>query len=125
MSLGLTTSASMTLLALNIFLNRETGWLFVLLIIIVLGAIETFYSIRVGFDNRLLQYIAKSNTNINEQLSNLDKSLIELKLLPLERAEKPLAERLTGCMTLFKRQLFLCCLQMIILILAALFSFLL
>lgn len=117
-------SFSMTLLsaaAVIFFFGQRTSDMWVLLpliLLLVLGTIEIFIAIRIGFDQRLLELLsphgdADSKIGIDKALTVLDDALIELGLISAGQPERLLSNRLQGCMTLLKQQSLLCCLQLL------------
>ncbi len=98
-------------------------WFWPLLIIIVIGIFELIIAMRIGFDQALLNSLAKElyqkNDIITEQLHLLDNALNQLKLIPTSmqtKASRTLNERLLGGVDLFKKQFVLCGSQVIIVI---------
>ncbi|MCK5648740.1 MAG: hypothetical protein KAI22_07655 [Gammaproteobacteria bacterium] len=98
-------------------------WFWPLLIIIVIGIFELIIAMRIGFDQALLNSLAKElyqkNDTITEQLHLLDNALNQLKLIPTSmqtKASRTLNERLLGGVDLFKKQFVLCGSQVIIVI---------
>ena len=98
-------------------------WFWPLLIIIIIGVFELIFAMRIGFDQALLNSLAKElyqkNDTITEQLHLLDNALIQLKLIPLtmqSKTSRTLNERLLGCIHLFKKQIVLCGLQIFIVV---------
>lgn len=108
--------------------------LFFLFILVVLSVIETWYTIRVGFDAKLLRKIAQQFTLKNESLANLtnlddlfeqlDQSLQQLGLIKQHKSKpikRTLSDRLTGCLALFKYQIL--CIFLQLLVIAAFVAF--
>lgn len=89
-------------------------WLVALAGIIMLGAIEMVYAIRVGFDLALLRKLAGQTDSIDAGLKAIDRALTQLNLLPSDKADRSLDVRLMGCMHLFKIQAVLFFLQLIV-----------
>ena len=107
------------LLSTLIFINTSTGIFKVLLMaaIIVLGLIQHYFYIRIHFDYSIFKEIRQSNSeNFQENLKDLDESLISLKLIPQHQAGKPLLLRYKGCKKLLIQQIILIALQYLILI---------
>ncbi len=124
LSIGLTMSASIILLAASVFSQLSNTWFIILFLVILLGAIEVFYAIRVGFDKRLLALLVIDGVETDTLLTRLDEALTALKLLPKDKAGRDISKRLLGCIKLFKLQLGLCYLQLLVVVAAAVFAFL-
>ena len=108
LSLALSLCASVVLLVAGLSQILSLYWFLTLSSVIVLGVLEIFFAIRVGFDINLLRYLLKNlqkdNRELDASLLALDNSLIRLNLLPSIKAGRSLDERLLGCLKLFKWQ---------------------
>ena len=71
------------------------------------GLTGTYAASRVAFDARLLRQLASGEAD----LALLDRSLVELGLLPESKADRPIAPRLTGARRWLARQAVLLALQ--------------
>ena len=85
---------------------------------ILIGLLHHYVSIRVIFDAKLLQYLSKKidYSNIDSLTKELDQSLITLKLMPIDKANRSWKLRLIGCQKLFKIQIFIFLIQIFMLI---------
>jgi hypothetical protein len=93
--------------------NIVIYWLASALLMILLGALETLLAVRVGFDTELLRQLANALPFSTTSLDELDRALIQLKLLPARKTGRTLEARLSGCLALFKQQIWVCGLQLV------------
>lgn len=101
------------MLVLAVLGSLDIVSLVLLIIVIIAGIIEAIFSIRVGFDNRLLHQITKDNHSSEKELALLDDALIYLELISTDKTGRGLKERLKGCIVLLKWQALLCSFQAI------------
>lgn len=118
-SLSISLASVFALLILVISWTQNDILLLGLLLLIVLGLLETYMAIRTGFDARLLNALAKDDSELESQLQNMDQALIQLKLMPEQKAGRNLDLRLLSCMKLFRMQILLCGLQLLVILLLA------
>ena len=117
LSLPLTAGAILLLVALAIFGPApRIATAIALLAAIVLGLVERYFAFRVGFDAALFARLADDP---DAALSRLDRALIDLGLLPSEKARRPLEVRFAGARKLLLRQAAAAILQVLALIAAA------
>ena len=113
LSCCLTAAATLALLFVLIMNNIAVFWLGTSILMIVLGVFETVLAVRIGFDAALLRQLGNRQSFSSKDLNELDQALMQLKLLPARKAGRPLEERLNGCLTLFKQQIWVCSLQLV------------
>lgn len=89
--------------------------------IVILGAIETFFSCRVGFDAGLLGELQDSKLPM-QKCKDMDRALHELGFVgdSALTTTRDIPDRLNGCLTLLKRQTLCVILQIIALLLSLL-----
>jgi hypothetical protein len=68
---------------------------------ILLGAVQIYLAIRVGFDAALFKSLARNAI----ELSSLDQAMLALGLLPQRKAGRPLPARIAGARLLFHLQI--------------------
>jgi hypothetical protein len=90
----------------------------ILMAVALLGAIESFYAVRVGFDAALFHLLAAGTGALD--LDGLDDALIRLGLVPKRRADRSAGDRASGARRLFGRQATMLILQIGLMLLAAL-----
>ena len=118
LSLPLTAGAILLLVALAVFGPTPPATTTIaLLAAIVLGIVERYFAFRVGFDAALFARLADHDRS--NALSRLDRALIDLKLLPKEKAGRPFEDRFVGGRKLLLRQAAAALLQVFCLIGAA------
>lgn len=112
-------SVSTTLIALLLLLglastnNLSRYWLIALLLITLLGLLQSFYAIRVGFDLKLLKQLREHPVDLDSAINDLDDSLKRLRLIPKNKPSRSIEERLLACVGLFKLQTLCCTLQLV------------
>ncbi len=114
----LTLCITVTIIAFMLFMNArlETSIAIMSIIAIILGVLETVIAIRVGFDQKLLENLAKdslSKTEIPDHLEAMDNALTRLKIMPAGKSGRSLPPRLLGCIQLLKKQALLSALQIL------------
>jgi len=119
---SITLIASALLLYFSILSTLSLFWIIALSVIIIIGWLETFYVMRIGFDLNLLNKLSLLDKlpghpdNMDSRLAALDQALMTLNLLPSAKESRSLEARLQGCMRLFKIQTALCIIQMTMLL---------
>lgn len=104
-------SLALTLLAAIVFVVAvkgdflSFGWAIALIAIFIMGGLELFYAIRVGFDLGILRRLEQCKDEMPTALSLLDKALVRLNLINVEKSGRKLDQRLGACIRLFKIQL--------------------
>jgi hypothetical protein len=86
----------------------------------VLGAIEAFFAVRVGFDAALFRRLATGSGPLD--FNDLDNALSGLGLTAERRADRSAADRVTGARRLFYRQTVMLILQIGLSLAAALLA---
>lgn len=115
-------SVALTICTVLVFLVRvaldelSLVWMIFVVIVIVLGVVETILAVRVGFDAALLRRLAVKDACSTMDLELLDSALSRLKLLPTAKAGRALDARLQGCLGLFRRQALSCAMQFFVLL---------
>ena len=116
----LLTLAACVIMLLMALMGSLTLISFLLMLgIIITGFIEMIFAIRVGFDEKLLRQVGTPNVAEELVLKKLDDGLLFNKLVPADKADRNLQQRLTGCVGLFKRQSTVCAIQLVMVISAA------
>ena len=80
----------------------------------VIGALETYAAIRVGFDIALLKRIQQLDKAPEDTLSQIDNSLIALGFVKPGSAVRDVESRIRGCLRLFRYQALFCIGNMLI-----------
>lgn len=109
-----TISLILLLIYFSMIQNLSLYWLYSLTLVIILGVMEIYYAMRLAFDISLLDKLQTAQSNLRDDLSELDQALITLKLLPAAKSGRDINDRITGCFRLFKTQIALCVLQFMI-----------
>jgi len=104
-SLLLSVSTLLLLVIAAIFHWLDGYWFSALCLLILFGLLQMLYAFRIGLDIKFLKSLLISDQEMEDALAALDQSLMSLKLLPSDKAGRPLAQRLQGCMRLFKFQI--------------------
>lgn len=113
----LTAGAILLLVALEIFgPTPSPATAIALLLAIALGLAERTFAFRVGFDAALFARLADDRS---AALPRFDQALIDLGLLPPEKAGRPVEVRFAGARRLLLRQAAAAILQVLALIAAA------
>jgi hypothetical protein len=84
----------------------------------LLGVVETFFAIRVGFDAALFRWLAAEPRAAD--VDGIDTALIRLGLIAERRAKRSAAERIAGASRLLYRQASMLGLQLALIVAAAL-----
>ncbi|MCJ8160758.1 hypothetical protein [Acinetobacter zhairhuonensis] len=93
-----------------------------LIAIFGLCLLQHYLSIRIQFDAELLKLIAitpettDTEMNLAQQTAVLDRSLLELGLIPVDKTQRSWEIRIQGCMRLFKLHVAVVLCQYIVLI---------
>ena len=93
-----------------------------LIVIFALCLLQHYLSIRIQFDAELLKLIGTtSETNdtkkdVTQQTAELDRGLLELGLIPVDKTQRSWDIRIQGCMRLFKLHVAVVLCQYIVLI---------
>ena len=105
------------------FYAWQTFWIYLsLCAIFLLCLLQHYVSIRIRFDSELLLLVATTAEDQNEKqyieqkTKDLDRSLLELKLISAEKCNRSWDKRIQGCMQLFKFHIALVLCQYIVLI---------
>jgi len=87
----------------------------ILLLVIFIGAMELVTSIHIEFDIRLLKTLDASSADITKDLDLMDEILVDLALVNKPLSARDLQVRVKACLALFKRQVILCLIQLLLL----------
>ena len=113
-------STGLTLLSLlggltQLWINLPSLTLTALMIwIVTCGVIEKYYSFRVAFDADLFAIVAAKPG----RTADFDSVMIELKLLPVDKAARPWGTRCQGALELLRFQILFVVLQLLSLLIA-------
>jgi hypothetical protein len=99
----LLTGAALLVLLLPIVLPASPQRLPVAILaaVALLGMVETFYAVRVGFDAALLHWLSAGPEGVD--FDTLDKALVRLGLVGEPRPERSTADRVAGAFRLLQR----------------------
>jgi hypothetical protein len=100
LSRQLTVVALLLLIATGAFGVASPALVSMLALATLAGLAQTYYAVRVGFDAALFERLGGQATD----LSALDAALVQLRLLPVSKSGRPLAERVAGAQRLFHKQ---------------------
>ena len=93
-----------------------------LIVIFALCLLQHYLSIRIQFDAELLKLIGTTSEtsdtkkDMTQQTAELDRGLLELGLIPVDKTERSWDIRIQGCMRLFKLHVAVVLCQYIVLI---------
>lgn len=125
LSVCLTLTTTLLLLYLMNINILAQFWLIAMVGVIILGLLEMVYAVRIGFDLFLLRQLANHEGTIESGLTIIDNSLTKLHLMPAKKVGRSLNARLRGCVRLFRIQVLLCALQLVVVVGATVFYLLL
>ena len=116
----LLTAAALIVLLLPAVLPAGPQWLPTAMLgaVAVLGVVEAFFAVRVGFDAALFRWLAAEPGA--PDVDGIDTALIRLGLITERRAERSAAERIAGASRLLYRQASMLGLQLALIVAAAL-----
>ena len=83
---------------------------------IVAGLAELWFALRVGFDARAFQRLARGDTADGLTVAGFDAAMSGLGLMPADKERRPIAERVRGAMRLLGRQVAFLLLQVVLLV---------
>lgn len=109
-----------SIIVLSLFSQLKVMVLFVLMLIFGLMAVHHYLFIRIEFDQGLLSYLSKNGNNQTEieyLTQQLDQSLLNLKLIPMDKTARDWSLRFQGCLKLFKFQMAIVLIQYLVLML--------
>lgn len=115
LSAAMTVGSIVALFGLALLLPRWPAMALVTLAA-VLGIAETWFALRVGFDERAFRRMARDSTAGGLGVRSFDAAMSGLKLMPAGKAGRPMAARVRGGISLLGRQGTLLVLQMALLI---------
>jgi hypothetical protein len=95
----------------SLFLFSSVAMLVPLLLVTGLLVIHHYLFIRIEFDRGLLQHMIDQEDDIEYLTEQLDQSLLNLKLMPADKAKRHWSERFKGCLRLLKLQIVIVLLQ--------------
>lgn len=85
----------------------------------IMGLIDMYYALRIEFDKRLFKYLATCKAPLANTLIELDNALVAFHLISSKQlAIRSIAERQQGTLLLFKKQLFILIMQIMLLLVA-------
>ena len=93
-----------------------------LIVIFALCLLQHYLSIRIQFDAELLKLIGTTSEtsdtkkDVTQQTAELDRGLLELGLIPVDKTQRSWDIRIQGCMRLFKLHVAVVLCQYIVLI---------
>ena len=102
------------------FVEMSSSKVLFLLLVIAVGVVQTMVSMRIGFDSALLKNLCKNNQYELDSLQSLDHALLKLSLIKSTKVDRGINDRLSGCKDLFKWQVILCLIQIVVLLASAL-----
>ena len=113
-------SRSLTLIAL--FFGLMASWFLnsVLLtsyslVSFLVGLISQYYALRIAFDKKLFDYLATKYDQFPDVLDELDNALLQLNLKKSKQQPlRSIEDRQKGTLKLFKKQIFLISMQLIL-----------
>ena len=103
-SMAISLAAGVILLVAGIAALLSLYWYLALVLLIVLGLVETYYALRIGFDIRLLQQLSACKRDHETAMKRLDDSLLTLSLIAPATSGRQLQQRLLACLRMFKIQ---------------------
>lgn len=118
LSRAMSVTALVSLLALGVTGAGSAASVAMLVVSVVIGVIELFFAMRVGFDAALFHRLAAATGA--PDIVNLDGALATLGLASPERAGRSIEQRTVGACRLLYRQGALAVLQLVVLLAAAL-----
>ena len=113
---------SLSVLAYFFYAWQSTVIYLSLIAIFGLCLLQHYLNIRIQFDTELLKLIATTSEtidkemNLTQQTALLDRSLLELRLIPVDKTLRSWEIRIQGCMRLFKLHVAVVLCQYIVLI---------
>lgn len=113
---------SLSVLAYFFYAWQSTVIYLSLIVIFGLCLLQHYLSIRIQFDAELLKLIATTpetidtEKDVTQQTAILDRSLLELGLIPVDKTQRSWEIRIQGCMRLFKLHVAVVLCQYIVLI---------
>lgn len=90
--------------------------LVVVVIGVLLGILEKYYAIRVGFDADLFHMVASDPQWLSDRTAALDDALAQLGLAPVDKAARSWASRSQGALKLLRQQLLFLAVQLLVLL---------
>lgn len=85
------------------------------LVSFLLGLISQYYAIRIAFDKKLFDYLATKYDQFPDVLDELDNALLQLNLKKSKQQPlRSIEDRQKGTLKLFKKQIFLISMQLIL-----------
>jgi hypothetical protein len=113
----LTAVALAALVAMGLAGMQEPAAAVLLALSVVIGLLELYFAVRVGFDARLFRRLADPGAGFD--LGDLDDALTASGLPPANKAARPLKQRSAGACRLLYRQAGSLALQVVLLLLGA------
>ena len=113
-------SRSLTLIAF--FVGLIAGWclnsIFLTncsLMIFLSGLFSQYYALRIAFDKKLFDYLATKHDQLPKVLNELDDALLQLNLIKSKQQPlRSIEDRQKGTLKLFKKQIVLISIQLIL-----------
>ena len=83
---------------------------------VILGLLEKYYAIRVGFDADLFHMVASDPQWLSDRTAALDDALAQLGLAPVDKNTRSWASRSQGALKLLRQQLLFLAVQLLVLL---------
>jgi len=90
--------------------------LVVVVIGVLLGILEKYYAIRVGFDADLFHMVASDPQWLSDRTAAMDDALAQLGLGPVDKNTRSWASRSQGALKLLRQQLLFLAVQLLVLL---------
>ena len=90
--------------------------LVVVVIGVLLGILEKYYAIRVGFDADLFHMVASDPQWLSDRTAAMDDALAQLGLAPVNKNTRSWASRSQGALKLLRQQLLFLAVQLLVLL---------
>ncbi len=90
--------------------------LVVVVIGVLLGILEKYYAIRVGFDADLFHMVASDPQWLSDRTAAMDDALAQLGLGPVGKNTRSWASRIQGALKLLRQQLLFLAVQLLVLL---------
>ena len=88
----------------------------VVVIGVLLGILEKYYAIRVGFDADLFHMVASDPQWLTDRTAAMDDALAQLGLVPVDKNARSWASRSQGALKLLRQQLLFLAVQLLVLL---------
>jgi len=112
LSIGLTVAALVLAVCAN-WVDRP-GWAALLAAVAVLGLCQAYLALRVNFDAALFGALCAGRELEVQQMAHFDQAMLELELLPAQKAGRAWSQRCRGAMRLLRLQMGLAFAQVVL-----------